>query len=484
MVTHAYPKFVRSSRLARLLPVILVMLLGVLGINERLATAQSGGAWYVAPTGTSNGDGTLQSPLDLATALGASSPAQPGDTIWLGGGLYSGNFTSYLTGTATAPIVVRQMPGERATLDSGASLQRSSPALTVWGADAWYWGFEVTDTSVNRLTGGGYSSNLRPTSINVFGPRTKFINMVVHDGEMGFGFWSPAVDAELYGNLIYHVGIEGTDRGHGHSIYVANTTGTKRIVDNIAFNSFSMGIQAYTEGGRIDGIEMEGNTLFNHGVMSISGGAKANIYMGGGDDPDRPVIANNFLYYSPFDSEGRNIDVRPSCFQGRVSGNVAWGGTALSLYCDAATTVYDNVFAGRIATDVTYSNNTYYTSPPAGVRTLVRPNRYEPGRANITIFNGDNLGAVTVDLSQTGLAVGDAFEVRDAQNFFGPPVVSGTYSGSPISLPMQGLTIVRPVGNAPIIPNHTTAEFGAFIVRRMAGGAHPPGAPRNLRVAP
>ena len=76
----------------------------------------------------------------------------PGDTIWLRGGTYTGNFTSYLTGTASLPIVVRQYPGERATLDGNVNpgdvgKQRSGSVRSQWGGYTWYWGFEVTNSN-------------------------------------------------------------------------------------------------------------------------------------------------------------------------------------------------------------------------------------------------------------------------------------------------------------------------------------------------
>ena len=40
--------------------------------------------------------------------------------------------------------------------------------------------------------------------------------------------------------------MRASDRGHGHSIYVQNVNGNKRIVDNILFDGFSFGIHAYT----------------------------------------------------------------------------------------------------------------------------------------------------------------------------------------------------------------------------------------------
>src|SRR5438445_11015133 len=88
------------------------------------------------PAGTPRGDGTRDRPWDLATALsGGRGRVQPGDTIWLRGGTYTGNFDGTLTGTSAAPIVVRQYPGERATIDGN---------LHVNGAYAIYWWLEIT----------------------------------------------------------------------------------------------------------------------------------------------------------------------------------------------------------------------------------------------------------------------------------------------------------------------------------------------------
>src|SRR3954469_18252401 len=65
---------------------------------------------YVAPTGTASNDGSIGRPLDLATAISSATPARPGDTIWMRGGVYRGAFTSTLTGNATQPITLRQYP--------------------------------------------------------------------------------------------------------------------------------------------------------------------------------------------------------------------------------------------------------------------------------------------------------------------------------------------------------------------------------------
>jgi hypothetical protein len=80
----------------------------------------------------------------------------------------------------------------------------------------------------------------------------------------------------------------------------------------------------------------------------------------------------------------------------------------------------------------------------------VRPSLYEPGRANIVIFNWPLQASVAVDLSAAGIKPGDAFQIRDAENWYNGPVVSGTYTDAPVSVPMTGLTVVQPNGGRAI----------------------------------
>jgi hypothetical protein len=79
------------------------------------------------------------------------------------------------------------------------------------------------------------------------------------------------------------------------------------------------------------------------------------------------------------------------------------------------------------------------------------------------IFNWDLAGSVGVDVSQV-LTSGTKYEIRDAENFYGSPVASGTYSGDRVQIPMTNLTVANPVGNVPTTPAHTAPEFGAFVL--------------------
>ena len=93
----------------------------------------------------------------------------------------------------------------------------------------------------------------------------------------------------------------------------------------------------------------------------------------------------------------------------------------------------------------------------------MRPNKYEVGRANIAIYNWDLDPMVAVDVSGL-LSPGAVYEVRDAENFFGPPIASGTYDGRPISIPMSGLIAAAANGQVPTPPRHSAPEFGAFVL--------------------
>jgi hypothetical protein len=293
----------------------------------------------------------------------------------------------------------------------------------------------------------------------------------VHDGAQGFGFWTRAVDAELYGNIIYNVGTPAAfdgDRAHGHSIYVQNETGVKRIVDNILFNGLSFGIHAYTEGGHLDNLYIEGNTAFNHGVPVDD--AKANILIGGNSVALNPTLLNNFSYYSGDQGRAVDINYREGCDRPTVNNNYLVGGTALGLGCTNVLSVTGNTFYGGIDgfTQALYPYNTYLpTRPITGLQVFVRPNQYEAGRANITIFNWSRSSAVSINLSTAGLTSGQSYEIRNAQNYLGAPVYSGIYNASSptISLSMtspQATAVASPVGMA--TPASTLPEFGVFVV--------------------
>jgi hypothetical protein len=110
------------------------------------------------------------------------------------------------------------------------------------------------------------------------------------------------------------------------------------------------------------------------------------------------------------------------------------------------------------------SSSTYAYAAPTGTDVLVVPNEYEAGRANIAIYNWALAPSVAVDLSNV-LQIGDQYSVYAAENYLGPPVLVGTYSGGSISIPMTGTTVHAPIGLG-WAPTTVRPQFGAFVVKR------------------
>lgn len=484
--------------------------LGTFGLNRHVQTDPPGRSFYVSPCGHPGATGTLDHPWDLATALAQPQAVQPGDKIWLRGGTYHGTFTSLLKGAPERPVIVRQFAQERVTIDTGTA--SSGAGLTVRGADTWYWGIEVMSSSPQRTTDqpGPAPTNLsRVPGVEAFGPRTKFINMIVHDTAGGYGFWTPAVDSEIYGNLIYYNGWRAPDRGHGHGIYIQNRTGKKRIEDNIQFADFGMGIRAYgTEAADARNIEIIGNVSINSGELADGVSHWANFFFTVGLGADNILLEDNHSYHTPglnagssnlgwaFSSVEKHVVARRNYFIGGASAveiwnwnnvifedNTVYSDDSLMLllhrredqhslpYVIRGNTYYGSGLLRLDAHNLRWpqwleqsnfdTNSTFTSGRPKGTWVFIRHNRYDAGRAHIIVYNWGLQNSVSLDLSSV-LETGAAYEIRDAQNYFGPPVVQGTYMGEKIVLQMIGNKPAMPVGTSP--PAHTAPEFGTFVI--------------------
>lgn len=424
--------------------------------------------FHVSPAGTSAGDGSAQSPWDLATALAQPEIVTPGATIWLHDGMYLGPFSSSLTGEAANPITVRGYPGERAVLDSVST--PSAEALTVNGAHSIFQDLEVTNSFITRVitSTGSNPADARGAGVGMYAAGVKLINLVIHDTGQGVGNWSPASDGEVYGCIIFYNGWDAPDRGHGHGIYAQNQTGKKYLTDNVIFRQFSYGIHGYTEGGAIDNFEVEGNIVFNNGELSAQSGFATDILVGGLQVALAPTIRANATYF-PAGEGSNNVGYSAGFSDGTITDNYFVAGTALNLVnFTGTTTVTGNTLIGSIAgfAQGDYPDNTYAASAPTGSHVIVRPNKYDPSRAHIAIFNWDAVDEVPVDLSDV-LARGEAYEIVDVQDLFGAPVLQGVYAGASISVPMTGATVTTPVGEVSVTVTHTSKQFGAFLLRKV-----------------
>jgi len=457
---------------APLVSAVLGLLLILTPLQAQQALPQSR-SFYVSPAGRADGDGSRSRPWDLGTALAHPRAVKPGDTIWLRGGTYQGAFQSRLTGSPQAPVTVRQYPDERAVLDGGAA---AASVLTVAGSWAVYWGFEIMRSDPERTTAtqGSHPRDLGrgvSSGIVVLAPSSKFINLLVHDAGVGVGFWRSARDSELYGNLIFYNGWDGPDRGHGHGIYTQNETGIKRIIDNVVFEQYGSGLIVYgSSAASLNNYRIEGNVLFNNGGLSARSGFSKNLLVGGNALAQNIEVVENFTYYPPGRGGENNLGETAGIRLAMVEGNILVGDTALEVSGSVLDRLrmQSNLFIGRVKgfSPQRYPENIFFPPDqrPRGVRVFVRPNQYEPGRAHIIIYNFDLLPRVAVDLSKV-LSRGDRYEIRDAQDYFGPPVATGTYRGQAVRLPMQLTHLTAPVGyNSSPLLQPTTPEFAVFVL--------------------
>lgn len=448
--------------------------------------------YYVAPGGTSSGDGSASKPWDLATAFkNSAGKVQPGDTIWMRGGTYTGIYRNDLVGTADRPIVLRQYAGERAIVNG---------FIDAYGAYTVFWGFEITQANPLSTAQRG---------IDARGPGHRFINLIVHDvGGSGIGFWMEGVDAEVYGCIVYNNGFQSSLH---HGIYVINRDGTKTVADNVIFDNYAYGMQVYGTGPgqALNNVRVIGNTLFNNGSISTDV-AKPNLLIGGSAIVARGmVVQDNTLYYS-YDADAINLRLGYDGSQNEdiiVKNNYASGGRpVVNVRLWNTMTLSGNTFVG--AHDVVHLDqklahqwfsNAWYRDPaatawsygsqsltfagwqqatglsatdavsagtPTGVRVVVKANKYEAGRAHVVVNNWARQASVAADVSGV-LRVGDRYEARSVQDIFGSPVATGTYAGGTIDIPVRPIPPPPTVGRANPLPPTTGPLFDVYLVRKV-----------------
>ena len=310
----------------------------------------------------------------------------------------------------------------------------------------------------------------------------KIINMVIHNCLQGIGLWQDATNSEAYGNLVYYNGWNAPNQSWGHGIYSQNVAPSRRTIrDNIFYANYGYNIHLYAESAHLDNHTIDGNIVFWDGAAASPAGDGASMTMGGGASATGNSVTNNAFYgfpgYGVLDFSRGNQNVTMT---GNMSG--VPGGNRGDVYLENQTgtvTVTGNKFYGGLFQPSNYAtlypSNSWYKSPgaaPSGSWILVRPNAYEAGRGHVAIFNWSHAASVSVDLSSV-LSVGSTYEIRNAQNFFGTPVLTGTYAGGTVSIPMAASSVETPTGAA--APNPTGPEFNAFVV--LTAGSVPPPPP-------
>jgi hypothetical protein len=373
--------------------------------------------WHVTTNGTPKGQGTKRSPWDLESTLRGQRSVMAGDTIWIASGTYkhrdrkSGamGFEVRLAGSEKKPIHVRALPAQRVTIDGGLNVQ--PPSTHLWLRDLEIIVSENVGASRRIEESGSHPQSYdRPWGgLNIYsGVGCKFINLIIHDNAQGVSWWTPSRDSELHGCIIYGNGWDAPDRGHGHAIYTQNDDGVKTISDCIMTGGYGYTLHAYgSNRADVNNYLVSGNIFYNAGPFLIGSGK-----------PSRNIrVLMNFLYGVPLQL-GYDAPYNEDC---EVSHNVLVNGTlAINKY--RQVTKEDNVVL------------TKDDPRPSGVRTVLRSNRFGSNRANVVILNWEKRSTIEID-PKDFLKKGQSFHIVNPTNFFGQPIVSGTFDGRPIAVP-------------------------------------------------
>jgi hypothetical protein len=369
---------------------------------------------------------------------------------------------------------------ERVTIDDTSN---TNYILQLGGSYTWYWGLEVRcskSTGVIRDFDGVY----------IAGAGVKLINCIVHDtGGNNIGFWNPASGAsgaEVYGCLAYYSGRFG---GAAYNIYFQNTNGWKMIADNIFLKPFaSMPIHGYAQTPAVDSVWIKGCVW--HGLGESPVGSYSSAFVGkGGTGARYNRFDSCYAYGNWAESQPQPFDLLfdlggygKALFTKITDCRFMGGEFRIDETDDSATTVMTgSKIYGRLG-DWTnrnrYPANTFYgLTRPTGTEYFLRRNKYDPARSHLVVYNWDRRSTIDVEFSGV-LQVGDRYEIRDAQNYYGPPVLSGTYGGGTLAVPMTSTQTAVPVSvpSGYSAPQHTSVQFGVFVLTRTAA-AIPMGTP-------
>lgn len=378
--------------------------------------------WYASPDGSPEAKGTQDAPWDLPSALSGQQKLAPGDTLWLLGGTYqhpdrslgSSGYIVRLAGEKDKPIHVRGVPEGHVTIDGGLSVQEPSTWLSIRDLEILVSENLSTSRTLDEPGSHPESYNRPWGGLNVHaGQRCKFINLLIHDNAQGVSWWRGSTHSDLYGCIIYDNGWKAPDRGHGHAVYTQNQDGLKTISDCIMTGGFGYTVHAYgSSQAYVDNYLIEGNICYNAGTFLIGGGR-----------PSRNIrAAENYLYNVTMQI-GYSAPHNEDC---QITDNLILDGN-LQINHYKKVVNRDNLVLGK--------NDP--RPKDADARVILRPNRYDPNRANLAVFNWAKKPAVDLP-PNSFLKPGDKYRLMDPRDFFGRPVVAGTFDGKPIPLPIAG----------------------------------------------
>lgn len=383
----------------RILPLLLTLLLS----STATATIR-----YVATNGNdTTGTGTITAPY--ASLNKAALVAQPGDTIYVRGGVYFQQVGIWTDGTSTARVTYQAYPGELPIIDATGQLTSTNgpaDAVTLGGDYLDFIGFEIRNAPNVGLTGWGCH-------------HVRVMNNTIHNSTRN-GIWfghdnfsrnydNLITDNILYNNVLENQARDWEDGGWAAALGVSkaervtvshNTiyrnygegilygkSDSCLVTGNEVFDNFSVNIYlTHTQTTVVDG-----NLIYSTGDTNYyrNSHPAAGIELANEDSPLAEVnalngndIVNNVIVRAMWgigfwkDSSELDANSMTNC---RFANNVIYNASADAVHFDADTNhtgvlVENNSFhvttGGQLAdvpttTGITFRNNNWPSSPGA-----------------------------------------------------------------------------------------------------------------------
>lgn len=332
--------------------------------------------FYVSPTGSDNQAGTLDKPF--ASLQHAHDLAQPGDTIYMRGGVYNLTTGIQLTndGQSGKPITITNYQGEKPILDG--SQMTSGDYYGSSGAGGWIidgssisWnnisGLEVRNGPMGGIVIRDQSHNNIIERLDVHGNG----RLSEWDGK-GVTLFGPASN-NLLQNIDSHDNHDMSgDNADGFQI---STTGAGNVLrGNRAWNNSDDGFDFFNihNGTKGAGVLVEGNWAFNNGY-DASGNAEGDgngFKLGGqrpgtGSDSGGHTVINNVAW----SNLSNGFDQNDATMDSSLHNNSAYNNGGYNYgYWSGDNTFVNNVSAGSGKVAVsgagTASNNSWdYAAP-------------------------------------------------------------------------------------------------------------------------
>ncbi len=243
------------------------------------------------------------------------------------------------------------------------------------------------------------------------------INCVLRDNRQGASVWTEAQNAEVYGCLIYDNGWVGAERAHGHAIYTqCPSTATRLLEDNVftARHSKSWRDGRYTMHGYGERVEVTNITARGNMQAGVNDAWLLVAGAAGPGSTGHKMVGNTIA----------GVRVRV--------------GRSSTQPLEFRDNLLVNAQLEMLGTGPLTNTGNRVSPPdarPATDTVVLRPNKYEPGRAHLMIVDWDRSGKGTATLS--GWAqVGERVRVLDATDSYGTPIWSGSLPAAGIELPV------------------------------------------------